>query len=89
MAKAKRKAASILLLPDESWVRAARKKLPKFRPHDLRSLTDAAKRKGKADINKEVLLEFRRRNKRQLVDLLRTVGVDPSRPDAWERGFFG
>ena len=35
-----------------------------------------------------VLAALRRRNEVQMQKLLRGLGVDPSRPDAWKRGFF-
>jgi hypothetical protein len=35
-----------------------------------------------------VLAALRRRNEVQMQKLLRSLGVDPSRPDAWVRGFF-
>src|SRR5258708_20384668 len=64
------------------------KKLALFEPHDLRSLISEARASG--DISghdQEVVLAFKRRNQGQLVDLLRRLGVDPSEPDAWQRGF--
>lgn len=87
MAKAKRKAARLLIFPDDAWIKAARKKLPKFKPHDFRSLVDAAKKSDATDTDKVFILEIRRRNERQLIDLLQSLGVDPLRPDAWARGF--
>jgi hypothetical protein len=88
MAKARKRRSKILLFPKEDDVRSARRKLPVFDPHDLRSLISEAKKNDEVDVDTAVLLAFRRRTESQMKDLLRRLGVDPSRPDAWERGFF-
>jgi hypothetical protein len=88
MAKARKRRSKISLFPKDHEVKSARRKLPVFDPHDLRSLITEAKTNDKADVDAAILFAFRRRNKDQMKDLLRRLGVDPSRPDAWERGFF-
>ena len=88
MAKAHKQRSKILLFPKENEVRSARRKLPVFKPHDLRSLVSEAKTNGNTDIDTAFLLTFRRRNDAQMQDLLRRLGVNPARSDAWQRGFF-
>ena len=88
MAKARKQQHKISLFPKDDEVKNARRKLPAFEPHDLRSLISEAKTHDKVDIDTAFLLAFRRRNDTQMKDLLRRLGVDPSRSDAWERGFF-
>jgi hypothetical protein len=88
MAKARKQRSIIPLFPKDHEVKSARRKLPIFDPHDLRSLIGEAKKNDEADVDTAVLFAFRRRNDAQMKDLLRRLGVDPSRPDAWERGFF-
>jgi hypothetical protein len=88
MAKARKQRSIIPPLPKDNEVKSARRKLPVFDPHDLRSLISEAKKNDEADVDTAVLLAFRRRTESQMKDLLRRLGVDPSRADAWERGFF-
>jgi hypothetical protein len=88
MAKARKQRSIIPLLPKDQEVTNARRKLPVFDPHDLRSLISEAKKNDEADVDAAFLFAFRRRNDAQMKDLLRRLGVDPSKPDAWERGFF-
>jgi hypothetical protein len=88
MAETRKQRSESLLFPKNGKVRSARRKLPIFDPHDLRSLISEAKKNNEADVDTAVLLAFRRRNDAQMKDLLRRLGVDPSSPDAWERGFF-
>ena len=83
-----RKKRKILLSPKDHEVQKVRRKLPVFDPHDLRSLITEAKTNDNADIDTAFLLAFRRRNEIQMKALLRGLGVDPLRSDAWERGFF-
>ena len=73
------------LWPDQNELNAARRRLPKFERHAVRSLVREAGAQG-GDL--ALLLAFRRRNERQMIDLLRSLGVDPARPGAWQRGFF-
>jgi hypothetical protein len=87
-AKARKQRSKISILPKEHEVKSARRKLPVFGPHDLRSLITEAKTNDKADFDTAFLLAFRRRNETQMKDLLRRLGVDPARSDAWQRGFF-
>jgi transcriptional regulator with XRE-family HTH domain len=89
MAKARKQRFKILLSPKEHEVKKVCSKLPLFKPHDLRSLiTEAKTNDDKADVDTAFLLALRRRNDTQMKELLRRLGVDPSRSDAWERGFF-
>jgi hypothetical protein len=88
MAKARKQRSIIPLLPKDHEVKSARRKLPVFDAHDLRSLITEAKRNDQGDMDTTFLFAFRRRNDTQMKDLLRRLGVDPSRADAWERGFF-
>src|SRR5215831_18910725 len=88
MAKARPQRSKILLFPKDDDVRSERRRVPVFDPHDLRSLISEAKANGEADVDTAFVFTFRRRNESQMRDLLRRLGVDPSRPDAWERGFF-
>jgi hypothetical protein len=79
----------VLLLPPNREIEARRKKLPIFEAHDLRSLLAEAKARQLVDgDDAAVLAALRRRNEVQMQKLLRALGVDPSRPDAWARGFF-
>jgi hypothetical protein len=87
MAKARRQRSKVLLFPKDHEVKSARRKLPIFDSHDLRSLITEAKTSDETDFDSAFLLAFRRRNSAQMKDLLRRLGVDPSRADAWERGF--
>lgn len=81
----KRKRRSKIFIPrSEKEFKAERKKLPIFEPQDLRLLVNKTM-SGQPDTG--VLVAFRRRNDDQLKNLLRCLGVDPSRPDAWLRGF--
>lgn len=76
-------------IPPDRWVEAKRKKLPVFKAHDLRSVLAEAKTSQHVEGEDiAVLAALRRRNEVQMQRLLRALGVDPSRPDAWARGFF-
>jgi len=83
-----RKSYTIVLHPDPRRFNAERKKLTIFKPHDLQSIINVAQPNGGQLLPNEPVLEFRRRNQKQMVDLLRCLGIDPSRPDAWEKGFY-
>ena len=86
---ARKRKKQILLLPPDREVEARRKKLPVFEAHDLRSLLAEAKASQHVDADDAaVLAALRRRHEVQMQKLLRALGVDPSRPDAWKRGFF-
>jgi hypothetical protein len=80
--------AKILLFPTDQQIRAARKKLPKFEAHDLRSLINEAKANENVEFDAAFLLAFRERNEMQMKKLLQRLGIDPSKPDAWMTGFF-
>ena len=83
-----RKRHSKSLLPlSEEMLKADRKRLPIFKPHDLRSLVNEAQA-GQPDADAGLVVALRRRNSDQMKDLLRRLGVDPSQPDAWSKGFF-
>jgi hypothetical protein len=83
-----RKSYTIVLHPDPRRFNAERKKLPIFKRHDLQSIFNVAQPDGGQLSPNEPVLELRRRNQKQMVDLLRWLGIDPSQPDAWEKGFF-
>ena len=74
--------------PDPRKLNATRKRLPKFKPHDLQPILNAARAVEGQSWSDHAVLEIRRRNQKQMADLLRRLGVDPSQPDAWQRGFF-
>jgi hypothetical protein len=84
---AMKRPASILLIPTKQQLLESRQKLPVFEPHDLRSLVVEAKSDGQVDFATAFLRALRRRNQQQLESLLRNLGIDPSRPDAWKVGF--
>jgi hypothetical protein len=75
-------------LATDQEIKARRKKLPVFAAHDLRSLIGEAKASQRAGGDLTLLTVFRRHNEAQLNELLRHLGIDPSQPDAWLRGFF-
>jgi hypothetical protein len=78
-----------LLPPDPIKFNAKRKGLPKFEPHDLRSIINKARSSAdQSGIDEAVVLEIRRRNQRQMLDLLRGLGINPSQPDAYQKGFY-
>jgi hypothetical protein len=87
MAK-KRERSSIQLLGDEQKFETGRRKLPRFEPHDFRSLIEEAKTDEKLDSDHAFLRAFRRRNEVQIDTLLKCLGLNPSDPDAWKKGFF-
>lgn len=78
----------IMLLATEQQLNDLRKKLPVFQAHDLRSLYAEGKAINPADADAGTLVAYRRRNDDQLRQLLRSLGIDPSHPDAYLRGFF-
>jgi hypothetical protein len=88
MPKTPSRRSKISLFPKDHEVKSTRRELPVFDPHDLRSLITEAKRNDQAGADSAFLFAFRRRNETQMKELLRRLGVDPSRPNAWERGFF-
>jgi hypothetical protein len=79
----KRMRPTIKLLPNSRDFEERRKKLPKFKPHHFRLLIQYAK-----DQKTDVISVFRSRNEDQTRQLLEGLGVDPSQPDEWRRGFF-
>jgi hypothetical protein len=83
-----RKQTKHLLFPNDREIKSTQRELPKFKPHDLRSLIKGAKANDQEELKIGVLLAFRRRNDEQLKQLLQGLGVDPSKPDAWRTGFF-
>jgi hypothetical protein len=67
---------------------ATGERLPRFEPHDLRSLVNEARASKAADFGKAFLSAFRQRNREQIDELLQSLGVERSQPDVWERAFF-
>jgi len=88
VAKARKRLGRILLPASDDTIKAVRKKLPKFKPNDLRSVLGAAKKHGDLDLETAFQREFRRRNNDQVVQLLRSLQIDPSDPNARSRGFY-
>lgn len=77
------------LFPSDQQIAAIRKKLPIFKAHDLRSLLAEAKASQNAEGDDIALVAaLRQCTADQIQDLLRRLGVDPSQPDAWQRGFY-
>jgi hypothetical protein len=83
-----RKRSKISLFPTDEQIRAGRGRLLKFEAHDLRSILDEAKANGKEDLEIAFVMALRRRNEKQMKELLRCLGIDASKADAWQRGFF-
>jgi hypothetical protein len=78
----------ILIGHTDEHIKARCKKLDLFKPHDFRSVISEARASAKnSDLDQEVMLALKRRNERQLIDLLRRLGIDLSQPDAWQKGF--
>jgi hypothetical protein len=88
MAKARKRLSKILLFPKDTATESARRKLPTFDAHDLFSLINEAKTNDQADLDTAFFLALRRRADSQMIELLKSLGVDPSTPDAWRKGFF-
>ena len=85
---ARKKPTQILMVPTDDHIKAQCKKLPRFKPHDFRSVVSEARASAKqSDLDQEVMLALKRRNERQSIELLRQLGIDPSQPDAWQKGF--
>ena len=83
-----RKRSKISLFPTDQQIKAWRGRLPKFEPHDLRSIVDEAKASKNEDLEIAFVLALRRQNEQQMKKLLRCLEIDSSKPDAWQRGFF-
>jgi hypothetical protein len=87
MAKNRNRLQKILLFPKEQTLKTRRQKLPKFEPHDLRSVISEAKANEEVDTDHAFIFAFRRKNQEQIEGLLRNLGIDPSQPDAYRKGF--
>lgn len=87
MPRARRPSSSVVLFPLEKDLRACRERLPIYEPHNLRAIVKEAKKAG-GDEDRAFVEVFRKRNREQAEGLLRKLGIDPSTPGAWERGFF-
>ncbi len=83
-----RKRSKISLFPTDEQIGAWLARLPKFEAHDLRSIINEAKANGNDDLEIAFVLTLRRRNEEQMKELLRCLGIDASKPDAWQKGFF-
>jgi ABC-type uncharacterized transport system substrate-binding protein len=59
MVKTRKQRSKIALFPKDEEVKSARRKLPVFDPHDLRSLITEAKTNDKADVDAAILFAFR------------------------------
>jgi hypothetical protein len=84
---ARKERIRILIGHTDEHIKAQCKKLLLFEPHDLRSLISEARGGGDTGLEQAVVLAFNERNQRQTVDLLRRLGIDPSQPDVWQKGF--
>jgi hypothetical protein len=87
--KRRTKRSPVRLLPPRDQLEQLRKGLPKFKPHDLRELV----RKPQADKNAKTreaafIDVLRSENDKQLLQLLRSMGLDETSPNAWQRAFF-
>jgi hypothetical protein len=87
-AQARQQRWKISRFPKDHEVKRAVSKLSQFDPHDVDSLRNEAKANETIDFDAAFFLAFRGRTDTQLNELLLRLGVDPSRPDAWKRGFF-
>ncbi len=83
-----RKRSNISLFPTDEQIGTWLSQLPKFEAQDLRSIIEEAKANCKEDLEVAFVLALRRRNEEQMKELLRCLGIDASKPDAWQRGFF-
>ena len=83
MPNKRRMRPTIQLLPNPKHFEERRETCRKFKPHDFRSLIEEAKEQ-----NADLISVVRSRNDEQMQELLESLGLDPSRPDVWQRGFF-
>jgi hypothetical protein len=84
----RKKRMHILLGHTDEHIKAYCNQVPLFEPHDLRSLTSEARASGGAsEREKAFLMAIKERNQVQIIDLFRQLDIDPSRSDAWQRGF--
>jgi hypothetical protein len=83
-----RKRPKILLFPTDEQIRTWLGRLPKFEAHDLRSIINEVKANGNENLEIAFVLALRRRNEEQMNELLRRLEIDPSKSNAWQRGFF-
>src|ERR1700678_260075 len=88
MTRVRTKPSTIPLFPNDQELKDARKKLPFFKAHDLNTLINAGKANTKESVPQTPLSALRRRNYDQLKDLLKHLGIEPTQPDSWLRGFF-
>jgi len=86
--KPRKTCSKLSVFPSDQHILAMRKKLPVFEPHDLQLLLDEARADSTGGALHALLSAFRRRNDIQSNDLLKSLGIDPSRSDAQSRGFF-
>jgi hypothetical protein len=78
-----------IVSPDSKKLKATRKKLPKFKPLELDELTKRPRADDDPEDDFERLARIlQRETDRQMLELLRRLGVDAAQPDAWRKGFF-
>jgi hypothetical protein len=79
----------IQLIPSIGWREVQVSRLSQFEAHKLADiLQEAEATSGQKDFNVDAILNLRRRNDRQLEQLLQELHVDPADPDAWQKAFF-
>ena len=84
-----KKSRAVLFFPAANQLEQFRKRLQKFKPHDFATLVRQSRADGNTEAPGVALIDILRpENSRQLVQLLQAMGVDPTRPDAWQVGFF-
>jgi hypothetical protein len=84
------KRGRLFLLPPPGELERFKREWLRFKPHDLRKLYhEADRRSGDPRSRDWALIEIiRQRNQEQMRRLLRSMGMDPSSPNVWERAFF-
>jgi hypothetical protein len=87
MRRARKKRHTKLLWPPKELLEPAQKKLTVAEPLDLRVLVKNSRKKRK-DGTSDVFDEFRRCYQEQVTNLLRQLGIDPTDPNAWQKGFY-
>jgi hypothetical protein len=76
------------VFPPESYLKDQSERLTRFAPHRLEDLIGEKVHEPESQITANVVEEIRRRNEAQLEQLLEELGVDPRRPDKWQRACY-
>ena len=78
-----------VIFPDTQELKERRKNLPKFKPLEIDEFAKRTRaHDNPADDFERPTETLRRETNRQMLELLRRLGVDPAQPDAWRKGFF-